>query len=98
VPEGYGDGYPRLCNAGHVLLHGQRAPILGAVSMDALAVDITDIPAAGAGDEAVLLGRSGGDEISAHDLARWKGSIVHDVLVSWRARLPRVVVGTEALP
>jgi len=95
VPVGYGDGFPRLCNAGHVLIRGRRAPILGAVSMDALSVDITKIPEAAVGDEAVLLGRSGAEEISAQDLARWKGSIVHDVLVSWRGRLPRVPVGAN---
>jgi alanine racemase len=96
VPVGYGDGFPRLCNAGHVLIRGRRAPILGAVSMDALSVDITRISEAAVGDEVVLLGRSGAEEISAHDLARWKGSIVHDVLVSWSGRLPRVAVGAGA--
>jgi alanine racemase len=43
IPIGYGFGYPRVRNQGHVLIHGQRAPIIGGVSMDAMTVDITEI-------------------------------------------------------
>jgi len=89
LPVGYGDGYPRLRNAGHVLVRGQAAPILGSVAMDSLAVDVTHIPDTHPGDEAVLMGGQGEAEISARDLAQWKGSVCYDILAGWRSRLPR---------
>ncbi len=90
LPIGYGDGFPRVRNQGFVLLHGRRAPIIGGVAMDATIADITDIPQAVLGDEAVLMGRQGGEEITAHDVARLKNSVSYDVLAGWRGRLPRV--------
>jgi alanine racemase len=93
LPLGYGDGYPRLRNAGFVLIHGKRAPIIGGVAMDAIGVDITDIPAARLWDEVVVQGRQGDQEISVHDLARWGGTVSYDVLAGWRSRLPRIWLG-----
>jgi alanine racemase len=90
LPLGYGDGFPRVRNQGCVLIHGCRAPLVGGVAMDAITVDITDIPAAKLWDEAVIMGRQGEDEISVHEVAKLKGSVSYDVLTSWRARLPRV--------
>jgi alanine racemase len=90
LPLGYGDGFPRVRNAGFVLLHGKRAPIVGGVAMDALMVDITDLPQAQPGDEAVLMGRQGAEEINVHEVARLKNSVSYDILTSWRARLPRL--------
>jgi alanine racemase len=92
IPVGYGDGYPRLRNSGHVLVQGRRAPIIGGVAMDALAADVTDIPAAQQWDEAVLQGMQGQEEISAHDIARWGGTVSYDILAGWRSRLPRLWV------
>jgi alanine racemase len=96
LPLGYADGYPRLRNRGEVLIHGQRAPIRGGVAMDAFMVDVTDIPQARPGDEVVVMGVQGGEEISAHDLARWAGTVSYDILAGWRARLPRVYVPRES--
>jgi len=90
LPLGYGDGFPRVRNQGCALIHGQHAPLVGGVAMDALTVDITDIPAAQLWDVAVLMGRQGDQEISVHDVAKLKGSVSYDVLTAWRARLPRV--------
>jgi alanine racemase len=90
LPLGYGDGFPRVRNQGSVLIHGQRAPLVGGVAMDAITVDITDIPQAALWDETVIMGRQGQDEISVHEVAKLKGSVSYDVLTSWRARLPRV--------
>jgi alanine racemase len=90
LPIGYGDGFPRVRNQGFALVHGQRAPIIGGVAMDAFAVDITEIPAAQLGDEAVLMGRQGGEEISVHEIAKLKNSVSYDVLTGWRRRLPRI--------
>ena len=92
LPLGYGDGFPRVRNQGCVLIHGQRAPLVGGVAMDAITVDITDIPAAQLWDEAVIMGRQGTDEISVHEVAKLRGSVSYDVLTSWRSRLPRIYV------
>ena len=89
VPLGYGFGYPRVRNQGHVLIHGQRAPIVGGVSMDALTVDITDIIDAKQWDLVTLLGRSDQDEITIHDIAALRNSVSYDAMVSWSSRLPR---------
>ena len=87
---GYGDGYPRLRNQGQVLLHGRRVPIVGGVTMDALMIDLTDVPEAQLGDEAVLLGTQGTDCITVQELARLSGTVTYDVLAGFRGRLPRV--------
>jgi alanine racemase len=89
LPIGYGDGFPRVRNQGGALIHGQRAPLIGGIAMDALMVDITDIPEAQMWDEAVIMGRQGGEEITVHDLAKLKNSVSYDVLTSWRLRLRR---------
>ena len=59
LPIGYGDGFPRVRNEGGALIHGRRAPLVGGIAMDALMVDITDIPQAQMWDEAVIMGRQG---------------------------------------
>jgi alanine racemase len=92
IPIGYGHGYPRVRNQGTILVHGQRAPIIGGVSMDAMTVDLTSIIEAQQWDEVTLLGRSDRDEISIHDIAGMRNSVSYDAMVSWSARLPRVYV------
>lgn len=90
LPIGYGDGFPRVRNQGFALIRGRRAPLVGGVAMDAITVDITGIPEAQLWDEAVIMGRQGGEEITVHEVAKLKNSVSYDVLVSWRARLPRI--------
>jgi len=90
LPIGYGDGFPRVRNQGCALIRGKRAPLIGGVAMDAITVDVTDIPGAEVGEEAVLMGRQGTEEISVHDIAKLKNSVSYDVLTGWRARLPRI--------
>lgn len=81
LPLGYADGYlRRLSNRGQVLIAGRRAPVLGRVSMNLTVVDVTDIPGVDAGDEAVLLGRQGADEITADELAGWMETINYEAL------------------
>jgi alanine racemase len=89
LPIGYGDGFPRVRNEGCVLIHGRRAPLLGGIAMDALMVDITDIPQAQMWDEAVIMGKQGNDEITVRDIAQLKKSVTYDVLTNWRLRLRR---------
>jgi alanine racemase len=90
LPIGYADGYRRaLTNQGEVLVRGRRAPVRGRVCMDQIVVDLTEIPDAQVGDEAVLLGRQGADEITAWEVAAKVDTIVDEVLVGLGARLPR---------
>jgi alanine racemase len=98
LPIGYGDGFPRVRNQGCALLRGRRAPILGGIAMDALMVDITDIPEAEMWDEAVLMGRQGDEEITVHDVAKLKNSVSYDVLLNWRLRLRRKHVNARTVP
>ncbi|HZF00668.1 MAG TPA: alanine racemase [Methylomirabilota bacterium] len=95
LPIGYGDGFPRVRNEGCALIHGQRAPLLGGIAMDALMVDITDIPQAQMWDEAVIMGRQGHEEITVRDIAKLKNSVTYDVLTSWRLRLRRKSVNSK---
>ena len=98
LPIGYGDGFPRVRNQGGALIHGKRAPLIGGIAMDALMVDITDIPEAQMWDEAVIMGRQGGEEITAHDMAKLMNSVSYDVLTGWRLRLRRKCVNGELKP
>lgn len=90
LPIGYGDGYPRIRNKGSVLIHGQRAPIIGGNAMDAMMVDITDIPQTRMWDEVVLMGRQENEEISAREIGQLRNSITYNTLTGWSCRLSRI--------
>lgn len=93
LPMGYADGLNRLLsNRGTVLVRGHHAPIAGRVSMDQTIVDVTGIPDAAIGDEAVVIGGRGETSISAYDLADLTGTIPYEVLCNIAARVPRVLV------
>ena len=93
LPVGYADGYRRgISGKGCVLVRGRRAPILGRVCMDQMMVDVTDIPGAREGDEAVLLGRQGDEQIDAEEMAAWLDTISYEVLCSPSKRVPRVYI------
>jgi alanine racemase len=92
LPMGYGDGFPRVRNTGYVLVLGKRAPIVGGNAMDAMMIDITDIPERRLWDEVVIMGKQGNDEISVHDLAAWGGTVSYDIMTRWSIRMPRVYV------
>jgi alanine racemase len=90
VSVGYGDGLSRrLFGNGEVLLRGQRAPMRGRISMDLTLVDVTHIAGAAIDDEVTLIGRSGAQEITARDLARWEGTVVYETLCNLTKRVPR---------
>ncbi len=102
ISAGYGDGYPRgLSNKGHVLIHGQRAPILGRICMDQFMADVTDIPNAGAGAEATLIGTDGMERITMEDIASLSGGFHYELACDIGKRVPRVyyregkIVGTK---
>lgn len=78
---GYEDGYLRsLSNRAEVLIGGLRAPVVGRISMNLTLVDVTDLPEVQVGDEAVLLGRQGEEEITADEVAGWMETISYEVL------------------
>jgi alanine racemase len=88
---GYGDGIPRsVSNRASVLIHGARCPVLGRVTMDQTVVDTTDVAGVACGDEAVLIGRQGADEISVGEFSRWADTIPWETLCSVTKRVPRV--------
>jgi alanine racemase len=82
LPVGYEDGYlRRLSNRASVLVHGQRAPVVGRVSMNLTLADVTDIRGeVGQGDEVVLLGRQSDEMITADEVAAWMETISYEVL------------------
>jgi alanine racemase len=95
LPLGYYDGYSRsLSNLGQVLIHGQRAPVCGRVSMNLMTVDVTDIAAVQPGDEVVLLGRQGTSVITAEEMATWLGTIHYEVTTRINPLIPRIVRGS----
>lgn len=90
LPVGYADGYRRsFSNRAQVLLHGRRVPVVGSVCMDQVMVDATGLDVQ-MGDEAVLLGRQGEEEISCCELAQLDGTIPYEIMTGISARVPRV--------
>jgi alanine racemase len=88
---GYADGLPRACsNRGHVLIRGARAPLVGTVSMDTAMADVSHIAGVQPGDEVVILGQQGADEITPDDFAESAGIIPHELLVRLGSRAPRL--------
>jgi alanine racemase len=91
---GYGDGWPRVhANNGAVLVHGQRAPIVGAISMDGLMVDVGGIAGVTYADEFVLIGEQEGARITADEVAAERRTINYEVTTALRGRLPRLHLG-----
>lgn len=87
---GYGDGYHRAASGkAQVLIHGQRARVLGRICMDQMMADVTDIPGVVPGDTVTLMGRDGDACITAEDIARWAGTISYEVLLAATGRVPR---------
>lgn len=91
VPVGYGHGYPyRVDGSGYVLVGGERAPIVGRVTMDMFMVDLTDVSLdVEPGEEVTLVGRQGDETISFHEVADWAGTICYDVMCNISKRVPR---------
>ena len=92
---GYGDGYPRHLSEGDaqvdVLIGDRRCPLLGRVTMDQIVVDVTGLAQSPlAGEEAVLIGRQGEEEITATELAEKAGTIPWEIFTGITARVPRI--------
>jgi alanine racemase len=89
VPAGYADGLDtRLGGRGVVLVRGQRVPIVGAVSMDMITIDVTGLDVS-PGDDVVLIGHQGSDEITAREVAATIGTIPWEIVCRLGARIER---------
>jgi alanine racemase len=90
VAIGYADGVSRArSNRGHVLIRGHRAPVIGVVSMDAITVDVSNVPGVQVADAVTVIGEDGVDRITAEEVAEWSNSISWDVLTSIGPRVER---------
>jgi alanine racemase len=93
IATGYADGLDRkLGNRFSLLVRGQRAPLVGRISMDQSVIDVTDIPGVATGDEVVLIGQQGNQTISAFDHAKAAGTIPWEIFTRIAARVPRIPV------
>ena len=91
VAAGYADGIGRAVSGiGSALVRGRRAPYAGRVSMDSAALDLTDVPGAAEGDEVVLVGGQGQEEITVVEMADWSGTIPYEVLCRLGPRVARL--------
>ena len=94
VCAGYADGYARhLSNVGaEVLIGGRRCPLLGRVTMDQILVDVSGVPQAAVGDEVVLIGSQGVEEITAAELAEKSGTIPWEIFTTISSRVVRYYI------
>ena len=91
IPVGYADGYSRsLSNKVQVLVGGRRVNQIGTICMDMCMIDVTDLPDVKVGDDVVLLGRQGGEEIRVEELASIAGTIPYEIFCSIGRRVRRV--------
>jgi alanine racemase len=93
---GYGDGWPRVhANNGWALVRGQRAPIVGAISMDGLTVDVGHIDGVTYDDDFVLIGQQDGARITVDEVAAERRTINYEVTTALRERVPRLHLGAD---
>ncbi len=93
LPLGYYDGYPRLLSSrAHVLVDGERCPVLGRVMMNHVVIDVTRAMQGDAPVTATLLGRDGGEQVSADQLATWAQTINYEIVTRIGAHLRRVLI------
>lgn len=88
IELGYGDGYPRFCSKGYVMIDGARCDILGRISMDIAAVDLKNIPAANITSRVTVMGEG----VTARDLADLAQTIPYDMLTCWTARVKKLYI------
>ena len=98
VAMGYANGYSRQMSKGaQVLIRGQICPVMGAISMNTLVVDATEVPGVAIGDEVVAFGPQGGREIGAAAIEGGSGTILADLFSDWGQRNPRLTKDTKDL-
>lgn len=95
IPVGYGDGYRRsLSNKGSVLIRGKRYPVSGTICMDQFMVDVEGDEAR-VGDEVVLIGKQGKEEIPLLEIADLCDTIPYEILCQFNERIPRIYLGMQ---
>ncbi|HEX8077329.1 MAG TPA: alanine racemase [Chthoniobacterales bacterium] len=94
LSAGYADGYPRHVSNrdAAMLVRGKRCPLLGRVTMDLMVIDVSEVGGAAVGDEVVLMGRQGTEEISCEELAERAGTITWEIMTRIGSRVRRVYV------
>lgn len=93
LPLGYADGYSRLLsNKSEVLVKGKRVKEIGTICMDQFMVDVTDVPEVSVGEEVVLIGKQGSEEVTADELANLLGTINYEIVCMISKRVPRIYV------
>ena len=93
IPVGYADGYRRnLSGKFYVLIHGQKAPILGRICMDQMMVDVTHIPGVQVGDRVTLVGSDGGETIAMEEISAQADSFNYEFVCGISRRVPRLYV------
>jgi alanine racemase len=91
VPVGYADGFNRLLSSrGHMLVHGQRVPIVGRVCMDLTMLDVGEISGVALEDEVVVFGEQGNEAVTADEIASSLDTINYEVVSTITGRVPRV--------
>lgn len=96
LPLGYADGYPRsLSNRGVVLVRGQRCPVLGRVTMDAILVDVGSVEGVALGEEVVLFGEQHGARLPVEEVAALAGTIPYEILCGVGQRVPGIYVSSH---
>lgn len=97
IALGYANGYCRQLSKGaEVLIRGQACPVMGAVSMNTIVADVSDVPGVLIGDEVVAFGQQAGRKICGESIERWSGTILADLFSDWGQRNPRVLSHTDA--
>jgi alanine racemase len=96
LPIGYADGYPRHIRGAEVLIRGRRAPVVGAVCMDMMMVDVSRVPGASVGDSVTLIGRDQREAIAVDQVARWADTASYEILCGISKRVPRIYSTSEA--
>jgi alanine racemase len=93
IPVGYADGLNRLLsNKGDVLVGGKRCPIAGIITMDMTMVDVTDVKGVSLGDEVVIIGSQGTEQVKAEELAKIQDTVNYEITCAISSRVPRIVV------
>jgi alanine racemase len=93
IPVGYSDGYNRLLsNKGDVLVHGKRCPIVGRITMGMTMIDVTDVKNVMLGDEVVLIGSQGKEQIKVDELAKIQNTINYEITCAISEHVPRIIV------
>lgn len=93
LPIGYWHGYPRsISNRGSVIVGGKRAPVIGLVSMDMTAIDLTDSYDAAVGSEAVLIGSHGSERITVEEVAKWADTVNYEIVTRLNPRIKRIYI------